>query len=144
MRIFLLVVLTTFIINTESQAQSERKLMTSWIPTQWEIYNTVYKSKYWDRRDNYDYISFKPDYTFTRRYQKFSTVGTWTYNRKTKTITLTVTKPHQTTVTLKVQKMTSNTLIYKSNEESYKVTMTMKKGAPKPFPKPRIRKSRDN
>ena len=142
MRIFLLVVLTTFIINAESNAQSEKRLMTSWIPTQWEIYNTVYTNKYWDRRDNYDYIRFKSDYTFTRRYQKFSTSGTWKYNKKTKTITLTVIKPHQTTITLKVQKMTSNTLIYKSSEEGYKVKMTMKKGAPKPFPKPRGRKKK--
>lgn len=140
MRIFLLVVLTTFIINTESNAQSEKRLMTSWIPTQWEIYNTVYTNKYWDRRDTYDYIKFKSDYTFTRRYQKFATVGTWKYNKKAKTITLTVTKPHQTTITLKVKKMTSNTLVYQSSEEDYKVKMTMKKGAPKPFPKPRGKK----
>jgi len=142
MRIFFLVVLTTFIINTESNAQSEKRLMTSWIPTQWEIYNTVYTNKYWDRRDNYDYIKFKSDHTFTRRYQKFATVGTWKYDKKAKTITLTVTKPHQTTITLKVQKMTANTLVYKSSEEGYKVKMTMKKGAPKPFPKPRGRKKK--
>jgi hypothetical protein len=137
MRIFILMVLTTFILNTESQAQVDKRLVTSWIPTQWEIYNTVYTNKYWDRRDDYDYIQLKADNTFTRRYQQLSSSGTWKYNKNSKNITLTVTKPHETTITLKVVKLTDNTLVYQSSEESYKVTMTMKKGSPKPIPQPK-------
>lgn len=130
MRILLIVLMAIFLAPTNTQAQVDKKLYDSWLPTQWEIYNTVYKKRYWDRRDNYDYITFKANHTFQRRYQGQDMTGTWKYNKSKKVIELTVTKPFKKTITLRVLKMGGNELEYQSSEEEYKVTMTLKPGTP--------------
>ena len=62
--------------------------------------------------------------------------GKWSYEKKKRIVTLTVNKPFEKTIELKVKKATGSNLVYKSSEEGYKVTMYMKKGAP---PKRRIK-----
>lgn len=130
MRVLLVLILTTFFINADIDAQSDRRFVNSWVPTKWEIYNTTYDKRYWDNRDNYDYITFKSDKTFLRKYQGLTMSGTWTYDKKKKIMTLTITKPFKKTIKLKVKKVSGSNLVYKSSEEGYKVTMYMKKGAP--------------
>lgn len=126
------------------EAQSVKKLHKVFIPYQWEIYNTIYKRRYWDRRDNYDYVQFKPDGTFSRRYQGTDMSGKWTYNKRKKKITLKVKKPFTKTITFKIKKLSNKTLVYKSSEENYKVTMYLKKGAIPQRPKRRRGKKRKN
>ncbi len=111
-----------------AQAQSVNRLHKVFIPYQWEIYNTIYKRRYWDRRDNYDYLEFKPDGTFMRRYQGTDMSGKWKYNRKRKIVTLNVTTPFTKTITFRIKKLSNKTFIYASSEENYKVKMYMKKG----------------
>lgn len=118
-------------------AQSQKRLYKSFVPYQWEIYNTIYKKRYWDRRDNRDFITFNKNKTFKRRYQGTDMSGKWIYNRKKKVITLNITKPFEKTVILKVTKLSSKTLVFSSSEEGYKVKMYLKKGIP---PKQKVRR----
>lgn len=118
-------------------AQSQKRLYKSFVPYQWEIYNTVYKKRYWDRRDNRDYITFDKDKTFKRRYQGTDMSGKWIYNRKKKVITLAINKPFKKTVILRVKKLSSKTLVISSSEEDFKVKMYLQKGVP---PRGKIRR----
>lgn len=113
---------------TPLHAQPERRLHHTFVPYQWEIYNTVYTRRYWDWRDHYDYITFKEDNTFKRKYQDTDMSGTWSYDRANDQITLKVTKPFQTLITLKVERLSGGKLVYRSSEENFKVTMYMQEG----------------
>lgn len=122
-------------------AQPERRLHHTFVPYQWEIYNTVYTRRYWDWRDHYDYITFKADNTFERKYQDTDMRGTWTYDRATEQITLKVTHPFRTLITLKVERLSGGKLVYRSSEENYKVTMYMQEGIVPVRIRPRPRRS---
>lgn len=144
MRTFAILFIGIFLLAAPptAEAQSVKRLYKVFIPYQWEIYNTIYKRRYWDRRDNYDYVQFKPDGTFNRRYQGSSMSGKWTYNKKKKLITLKVKKPFTKTITFKIKKLSNKTFIYSSSEENYKVKMYMKKGAVPIIPKRRKKPKR--
>jgi hypothetical protein len=147
MRTFAILLLGIFLIASPQtvEGQSVKRLYKVFVPYQWEIYNTIYKRRYWDRRDNYDYVQFKPDGTFKRRYQGTDMSGKWTYNRRKKMVTLKVKKPFTKTITFKIKKLSNKTLVYKSSEENYKVTMYLKKGAIPTRPKrPKKRGKRKN
>ena len=139
----ILIVFFFFLITgVETTAQSEKKLINkTFTPYQWEIYNTIYKRRYWDFRDNYDYIEFDPKYTFKRRYQGTQTSGTWKYDKKTKIIQLKITKPFKKDISLRVIKLSKKELTYTSSEEDYKVKMFMKEGeVPKKGKRPTTKK----
>ena len=135
-----------FIINCSlvftTQAQSERHLYGSFVPYQWEIYNTIYKKRYWDNRDNYDFITFNKDYTFKRRYQGTEYNGSWSYDKKADQITLNVKSPFQKTITLKVEKLSRKSFNFSSSEEDFKVIMYMEEGKPPKKPQPKARSKR--
>lgn len=126
-RLFLISIIF-LMFGHQGTAQSSKRLLKTFIPYQWEIYNTVYKRRYWDWRDNYDYITFEENKTFKRRYQGVNTSGTWKYDRKKKQIELTIIKPSEKKVTLKVEKLSRSELSYTSSEEGNKVTMFLKEG----------------
>ncbi|MGB0863490.1 MAG: lipocalin-like domain-containing protein [Saprospiraceae bacterium] len=129
MKIRLLFIIMTFLfVTNESSAQSSKRLLKTFVPYQWEIYNTIYNRRYWDLRDNYDYITFDKNQTFKRRYQGVNTSGTWKYNRKKKIVELTITKPVKEKITLKIKKLSRKELSYTSSEEDNKVKMFMKQG----------------
>jgi outer membrane usher protein FimD/PapC len=126
-RLFLISI-TFLMFGHQGTAQSSKRLLKTFIPYQWEIYNTVYKRRYWDWRDNYDYIAFEKNKTFKRRYQGVNTSGTWKYDRKKKQVELMITKPSEKKITLKVEKLSRSEFSYTSSEEGHKVTMFLKEG----------------
>lgn len=126
-RLFLIVV-TFLLFSHQGTAQSSKRLLKTFVPYQWEIYNTIYKRRYWDWRDNYDYITFEENKTFKRKYEGINTSGTWKYIRKNKQIILMITEPSTKRVILKIEKLSRNELSYTSSEEGHKVTMFLKEG----------------